>query len=566
MAMIFVDQILFDDDAEENDLEEQLLASITSETFTQELLSVITSNTLAALAGHKNPRKRNILDMEGGDDDGNGDSERRVTTRRLSRWDWDRARLAIWKDYMSPTPVFDDRQFDQMFCITRTVMQELRVILGKNDKFFTESICCVTRKKTISPDAKILFALKQLAYGTSPHAFVDYFQMGETTARKCLIKFAKCVNGSQELKQRFFRPMTRADAKNACTLHKERHGINGMVGSLDCMHVSWKNCPVAWQGQFQGKEAYPSIVLEAVCDYNLYFWHHEFGSAGTLNDITIWDLSGLHKTFVDGSWAENVDFEYMIDGQTFDKLWVTVDGIYPQIARFVKTLSQPMGRKQENYAKWQERTRKDIERAFGVLQSKFRWLVQRIELWKFDDIVSVVNCCILLHNWMVTIRLQRDEVECNDWYDVPVDDGGDTDNGGDAADGGTTNDGGDAADGGNAEDNSNGDDGGNTDNGNGDDGGNTDNGGNAATGNDGGNLTSIVGGINRNRMSDRMMEQQYLVSQARHRKEHTNMDMQMARQEMLEKRWHDLYDVENFYRLQQAIYNELETINWNFDN
>jgi hypothetical protein len=160
------------------------------------------------------------------------------------------------------------------------------------------------------------------------------------------------------------------------------------------------------------------MVLEVMCNYNLYFWHHEFGSAGTLNDISIWDMSGLHKAFVDGTWSEEIDFPFTINGELFQQLWVTVDGIYPELARFVKTLSQPIGPEQARYAKWQERTRKDIERGFGVLQSKFRFLVQKVELWSIQDIVSLVNCCILLHNWMVTVRVSQNESESSDLYDL----------------------------------------------------------------------------------------------------------------------------------------------------
>jgi hypothetical protein len=160
-----------------------------------------------------------------------------------------------------------------------------------------------------------------------------------------------------------------------------------------------------------------------MCDYNLYFWHHEFGAAGTLNDISIWDLSGLHKAFVDGTFVNNCNFSYTIDGKQFDKLWVTVDGIYPKLSCFVKTLSQPLDKEQANYAKWQEKTRKDVKQGFGILQSKFQILTQKVELWSIEDIVSVVDCCLLLHNWMVSACLSCNEMESNEWCDVTVDGG-----------------------------------------------------------------------------------------------------------------------------------------------
>ena len=34
------------------------------------------------------------------------------------------------------------------------------------------------------------------------------------------------------------------DLKRVIELHKERDGrVNGMFGSLDCMHTAWKDCP-----------------------------------------------------------------------------------------------------------------------------------------------------------------------------------------------------------------------------------------------------------------------------------------------------------------------------------
>jgi hypothetical protein len=43
-----------------------------------------------------------------------------------------------------------------------------------------------------------------------------------------------------------------------------------MFASLDCMHYHWKNCPIAWQRQFQDKDDKRSIILEAIANQSLW--------------------------------------------------------------------------------------------------------------------------------------------------------------------------------------------------------------------------------------------------------------------------------------------------------
>ena len=138
-------------------------------------------------------------------------------------------------------------------------------------------------KQTICLMAKLLYCLKLLAYGFSPSAFQDYFQMGLTMIWKAFVEFTRIVSTSEDLCQDFFREMMKADARCVTTMHLKEHDIEGMAGSLDCMHVKWKNCPVAWQGQYQGKEGCQTIVMKAFCDFNLWFWHAAFNFPGLLN-------------------------------------------------------------------------------------------------------------------------------------------------------------------------------------------------------------------------------------------------------------------------------------------
>jgi Plant transposon protein len=98
-------------------------------------------------------------------------------------------------------------------------------------------------------------------------------------------------------------------------------------------------------------------------------------------------------------------------------VWYLVNGIYPNIACFVKTLSVLLRTIQKKYVKWQESKRKSIERAFGVLQRKFQILTRPVELWYHEDICEVVGACIILHNMMVEVHVQRDEPEDEEFYD-----------------------------------------------------------------------------------------------------------------------------------------------------
>ncbi len=146
--------------------------------------------------------------------------------------------------------------------------------------------------------------------------------------------------------------MTRSDARRLSALHEAIHGVVGMIGSLDCLHVGWKNCLVAWQGSNTGKSGTPTIVLEALADHNLWFWHHSFGYPGSLNDINIWNRSCLLKAFLDGSFANDVDFKFRIgEDRVFHRLWVAVDGIFPKLSRFVKLIQEAVGLKASRYAR-----------------------------------------------------------------------------------------------------------------------------------------------------------------------------------------------------------------------
>ena len=129
--------------------------------------------------------------------------------------------------------------------------------------------------------------------------------------------------------------------------------------------------------------------LEAVADYSLWFWHSDFGFSGALNDINIWNRSKLHNSFLVGT-HNDVHFKFVLDDEIMTMLWYLVDGIYPELAHFVKTMldnASSFNKKGEMfYIMARRKKHKDIDSAFGVLQKKFNILVIPVRLFHVDNI------------------------------------------------------------------------------------------------------------------------------------------------------------------------------------
>ena len=218
--------------------------------------------------------------------------DHRLNPRKKRRkFDHYGAQCCILRDYLGPKPLFNGREFEMMFRVSKSRFQAIYDDIRKTgNKFFFPP-----NGRGASTEARLLLPLKTLAYGVPPHTFTDYFQMSKTQAGNCCEEFDKAINSIYI--QEYLRKPTVNDLKAIEKLHFEQHGVRGLYGSLDCMHSWWKNCPKAWQQTFKGKEWKPTIILEAVCDYNLWFWNIFYGSGGSFNDLNVLALSNLTTSF-----------------------------------------------------------------------------------------------------------------------------------------------------------------------------------------------------------------------------------------------------------------------------
>ncbi|XP_033145190.1 uncharacterized protein LOC108871618 [Brassica rapa] len=177
-----------------------------------------------------------------------------------------------------------------------------------------------------TPLQKCTAAIRQLAYGSAADAVDEYLRIGESTALLCLHKFTDGI--IRLFGEEYLRRPTPANLQRLLDIGETR-GFPGMVGSIDCMHWEWKNCPTAWKRQYTRGSGKPTIVLEAVASQDLWRWHVFFG---------------------------------------------------PPV---------------------QEATRKDVERAFGVLQARFAIVKNPALSMNKAKIGKIMRACIILHNMIV---------------------------------------------------------------------------------------------------------------------------------------------------------------------
>jgi hypothetical protein len=185
----------------------------------------------------------------------------------------------IRRDYLGlagdpKTPLLG-KEFALMFRISRGRFQlMMEHVMAAEIPFYSGNVSA-NGDTVASLEARLLLPLKSLAYGVPPHTFIDYFQMSPPLARVCCIEFDRMIK--RIYANKFLKLPSAQEVKSIVNLHKKVHGVDGMIGSLDCSHTIWKNCPKAWQGSYKGKGSKPSIVMEAICDYHLFFWHVSYG-------------------------------------------------------------------------------------------------------------------------------------------------------------------------------------------------------------------------------------------------------------------------------------------------
>ena len=300
----------------------------------------------------------------------------------------------LFQDYFCVSPSYPPNLFRRRFRMQRHLFLRIQAEVEAYEPYFVQRRDAAKRLGHSSLQ-KITAAMRILAYGVSGDFVDEYLRIAENTATECLRKFVKAIIGI--FSHEYLRSPNENDLARLCAIGDSR-GFPGMLGSIDCMHWKWKNCPSAWKGMYCGHIHEPTIILEAVASYDLWIWHAFFGLPGSHNDINVLEHSSVFKELAEGR-APKVN--YSINGNDYSMGYYLADGIYPPWSTFVKTIHAPQGRKNKHFAATQESARKDVERAFGVLQARFAIVRGPARFYDQQTLKEIMMACIILHNMIV---------------------------------------------------------------------------------------------------------------------------------------------------------------------
>lgn len=321
-----------------------------------------------------------------------------------------------YEDYLSEQPTYPAWKFREVFRVP------LKLCWVVHDELVAREPLLRQQKDALghlghSSHQKILAGLRRLATGAPYRDLDDHARMSPEALRISFHVFVaamKRVFGPRYLN----RDPTEDELRQICSTY-EREGFPGCRGSVDCMHLRWKQCPAELKGQFKNPHAgkLATISCEGICDHDLYCWHWFCGRCGTNNDITVVNNSPFFIKLLSGNGKIKLPEGYEVNGVPRDwLLYFLADGIYPQWSIFVGPNHAPLNRAEAHMTQRQEAIRKDVERLFGCLQGRFKILRREWFEWDLDFVIAVSEVCVILHNMLVQLRLgggMNDEFDAN---------------------------------------------------------------------------------------------------------------------------------------------------------
>ncbi|OMO51847.1 Harbinger transposase-derived protein, plant [Corchorus capsularis] len=133
-------------------------------------------------------------------------------------------------------------------------------------------------------------------------------------------------------------------------------------------------------------------------DQELGCYHQQISLCSLRDAINVLEASHLFSNLAEGIAPPA---HYVIQGKEYTTGYYLADNIYSKWSTLVQTIHDPRGPKKQLFVRMQEAYRKDLEHAFGVLQSRFAIVKGTTRFWKKEVLHDIMTACIIMHNMII---------------------------------------------------------------------------------------------------------------------------------------------------------------------
>jgi len=267
-----------------------------------------------------------------------------------------------------------------------------------------------TRAEQIPLVIKLLISLRILGRGVTQDDISEPSYVSESHCGAIFRKFI--TNFSRLFKDEFIKLPTPSELESSMKAYAAV-GFPGCVGSIDCTHIRWWNCPSKHRNSCHGKEGYPSLGFQMIVDPSKRIQYVSQAYFGTLNDQNICDVDPIIYNDTSGILNVARDRQVLYKDVAYDLYdengniqrikggYLISDGGYPPLSVFMNPNCRRFDTAAVYWSEFLESVRKDVECTFGIVKSRFRGLM----------LEAAVHSACILHNMLHTI----DGFDINNW-------------------------------------------------------------------------------------------------------------------------------------------------------
>jgi len=172
------------------------------------------------------------------------------------------------------------------------------------------------------------------------------------------------------------------------------------MGSIVCTHWQWLKGPTALAGKFHDRKGGRSVVVESICEEDMYIWRIFSKVSGSYNDMNALACSPMILDVKAGVRRPR-NMKYTLNGRTCRLHYYTADQGYPLHALFAIPHPNPVTPKRRLYNRKQQAFWTDAERFSSVMPSRFNINLRPARFTTTLRIINTGKAVAILHNMAI---------------------------------------------------------------------------------------------------------------------------------------------------------------------